>query len=367
MRSSSVFLALACAVVSAWSTHASAEPYRLSGNARFQVGNGLPVPIGFTAPPNGPIVATPSAQVKQALGADPKRLTIPAGQLTWAARPVDLPVAQQNPNVFQVHTSVGVSFPGQQAVFRAGGRTGAPTVTFCAGQSVLPSGNPLCSGPGASANVIHGLMRYTRTANQFGGPAQPAFTGTVNVAVRGGAGAPCNGPPSCVVAMALSTPPPLGAWGAPFGVSAQMPHPAPNPGAYFGTVNTWGTVLNLGTVLGAGLANASTAFGGPWTTGRVTVSVTSTAMGGFQKFTLTGSDNRVGGVGSISLVSGAIVYRALTGPEAARGHLTLEISALPPRPVPGLAGWGLGLLALLFTWLGLRRTARVASRPGRRA
>ena len=41
-------------VAGAWSA-AQARIHSLSGNARFQIGNGLPLPIGVTPVPNGKV------------------------------------------------------------------------------------------------------------------------------------------------------------------------------------------------------------------------------------------------------------------------------------------------------------------------
>jgi hypothetical protein len=368
MRTKWSLFAIACVLIGLRPASAAAgHQYPLSGNARFQVGSGLPVPITFGPVPGGRVVAIPGALVEQTEGPDPKQLTIPAGQLTAPGNPITLPVYNSNNGIFQVQTAIGVSFPRQQATFKANGRTGAPTVTFCAGQSVTPTGNPGCLGAGLPGNVINGRIRYTKTANQFGGPAQAAFSGIATVALRLSGIPPCT---NCVVAFVQEMIPPTGAVGAPFGFANQQPNPAPSPGRFFASVTGNGFILGVTppSGIGPGVANPATNYGGPWTTGRVTVSATSTTQGGTEIFTLTGSDNRVSGVGSISLVSGTIVARSLTGPSAGRGWLNLTLGAPLPDPqvqVPALADWGVGVVVLLLTYLGMRSTRRASASPAR--
>lgn len=368
MRTKWSWFALACLLIGLRPASAAAgHQYPLAGNARFQAGSGLPRPITFTQVPHGRVVAIPGALVEQTAGPDPKQLTIPAGQLTAPGNPITVPVFLGNDQIFQVQTAVAVSFPRQQATFKANGRTGAPTVTFCAGQSVTPTGNPGCLGAGLPGNVINGRIRYTKTANQFGGPAQAALSGSATVAIRvtGTRTPPCT---NCVVAFARETMPPTAAWGAPFGFANQLPNPAPSPGRFFASVTAGGLILSVNppSGIGSGIADPVTSYGGPWTTGRVTVSATD-VLGGTEIFTLTGSDNRVNGVGSISLVSGTIVARALLGgPRTGRGWLNLTLGAPLPDPqvqVPALADWGVGVVLLLLTYLGMRSTRRASASP----
>ena len=72
----------------------------------------------------------------------------------------------------------------------------------------------------------------------------------------------------------------------------------------------------------------------------LTVSMTA-ALAGAEIFVLSGSDNRVSGVGSISLVAGQLSSRAVLGPNANRGWLNLVVrpplGALPSISGPGIA------------------------------
>jgi IPTL-CTERM motif len=99
------------------------------------------------------------------------------------------------------------------------------------------------------------------------------------------------------------------------------------------------------TGLGApGIPNPATSVGGPWTTGMLTVSVTQNAGSTNEVFVLSGSDARVNGLGSISLVSGAISNRTLTAPNANRGWLNITVG----QQAPTLGTWGIAALALLL-------------------
>jgi len=231
---------------------AVAATYSITGNARFQVGNGLPSPIGLTPAPGGRVVAIPGATIQQD-SASPRRITLPASRLVTPGTPLVLGIAFSNPNAFQIATSQSVRFPRAAAVFSAGGRTGMAT-------EVIPV------APSAS-------IRYTSTSNQFGGPARPLFAGKRELALAAGASAPCTGPPACVALFASFAP--AGQIGGPLGASATAMHPAASPGAFVATVTALGKIQALGTPLAPGLAVDVTSVAGPWTTGRVTVSVPS--------------------------------------------------------------------------------------------
>ena len=65
-------LLVAFAFVAGLAATASASVHPLSGNARFQIGDGLPIPIGFSPPPQGKIFPVAGAVVSQPAGADPR-------------------------------------------------------------------------------------------------------------------------------------------------------------------------------------------------------------------------------------------------------------------------------------------------------
>ncbi len=77
----------------------------------------------------------------------------------------------------------------------------------------------------------------------------------------------------------------------------------------------------------------------------LTVSVTANTGPSPEVFFLTGSDNRVDGIGNISLVAGGVSERTLTGPTANRGWLNFRVVPEPTRML--MLAAGLALLALL--------------------
>ncbi len=368
-----VCVVVACALVGfAWVTTAQAKPYSLSGNARFQIGNGLPLPFGFTpAAPVGKILAIPGATAQQTNGADPKKLTIAPSQLTRAQAPGVGPVFLANPKVFQVGTSIGFKVPRVSATFAKSGRTGPSTVTWCPGRP-LPTGgpttgfNPGCPNPVATTLPSTGRMKYTKTLNQFGGTASAKLAGPVNLAFAGPVPAPCNIATNagCVAAFALVTPASNAVIGGPFGTVVSTPGGAPNPGLFGVNVAANGLILSATpTGLGPGVANTATSWGGPWTTGKITVEARSTAGAGTELMVLSGSDGRVNGFGTISLVSSGVSMRAGSGPNANRSWLNLTLG-LPATFVPTLSRGAILLLVALVTGATLvmvRRATATAS------
>ena len=166
-------LIAAFCLVGASGVHAETPPsgsatYSLSGNSRAQIGSGLPLPIGFTPVPDGKIQVVPGATVLQT-GVDPKTMRVNGAVLSFDGAPLVLAQFLANPNVFQVKTDLsfgaGVTSVLPTATFKPGGRTGSPTVTFCAGRTAELT----CTSPNQTGNLINGLMRYTKTRNQFGG------------------------------------------------------------------------------------------------------------------------------------------------------------------------------------------------------
>ena len=366
MRLTGLLVALVLVVTAG--AAARARIHSLSGNARFQIGDGLPIPIGFTPLPDGKVMAIAGATIRlhgHHEATNPARVVIEPFQLTFDGPPIRLPVFTGANVVFQVKTDISLRWPKQKVSFRALGRTGPPIVTFCGkppSTTQLKAGvNPACAGGAAGT----GLLRYTAVAHQFGGPAPGLVGGVADVAVQGGSPAPCAGPPGCVVAFFNATPPPTQAVGAMFGFTATTVPTAPKPGVFFANVGPGGTVLTLLTPLSTGLTNAGTSWGGPWTTGMLTASQPNAVPP--EKFTLSGSDMRTfgstgpsneGGQGSLSLVAGGFSQRTISGPNANRGWLNFvvgpKISHIPTLQLPGMATL-VGLTALSGAYALRRR------------
>jgi hypothetical protein len=340
----------------------------LDGNVRFQIGNDQPIPITWAARrPHGAVHAIPGATV--AMTSPNGAVTLKPGQLTHARTPNWLFGLALDPNfaVFQLGTSLAVSFPAAvegTVSFAPAGRAGADVVTFCPGDVVTPAGNPMCSDP--SEGIISGLMRYTRTGAEIGGPARGSFSGTANVAFRLSGGPLCayasGANPSCKAIFALTTPPPTGAWGGSFGVFVSTLRDAPSPGRFYVTLGPVGTILGITPTpyLGLGLPNLLTSYGGPWTAGKLTLSVTDNTGASTEVFVLSGMDTRdpITGQGSVSLVSGSVSDRSLWAPTANRGWLNLIIKppfgVVPAMTTPGL-GAVIGLIALVGAYFVRKR------------
>lgn len=346
-------LLVAFAFVAGLAATASASVHPLSGNVRFQIGDGLPLPIGFTPVPGGKIIPTAGAVISQPAGADPRALVFAGGEFKHAVVPFVIPVFALNPAVFQVLTSLGITIPLGAESLAAGGRTGAATVQYCEGQIVTPTGNPGCLNAGAGPGV-NGLMIYTATGAQFGGAMSGRVFGGADVALFGGGSIPpCTGV-NCKIAMALASPNSTGTGGIgnAFGGSGMSPGAAPPSGILTGMVLANGLVVsaNPTPLMNSGLANPASGGGGPWTTGMLTVSVTA-ALAGAEVFVITGGDSRVSGVGAISLVAGSMSNRGISGPNANRGWMNLTIGS-PLGALPSMSGPGIAALVGLMSLAG---------------
>jgi hypothetical protein len=290
-----------------------------------------------------------NALIQQTTGPDPKQITIPPGVLR---RPPPgqkaLGLAKLNPKLLEVRTNVDLSAPAAKlgaAVLRAGGRTGPPVATY--------------HGPIAGDVVI-----YEKTAAQFGGPLQTriAPASPNRVFAHNGVKLPCKHPfflgadASCQALVFDEAPGTLAAIGAKVGFTLMTPGLlAMSPARVFASIpNTTGRIAKSASAAKSGsLTNMLTSAGFPWTTGRLIVDERS-ALGDFETFTITGMDSRMNGVGTISLVSGALTKRPFSGPNGNRGWLRLTV------PEPGAAIGALAALATLTAchFATRRRTRR---------
>ena len=390
-----VYAVLACAMFgAALASTAQAADFFMKGNVRGQIGDGLPVPITFAPAPDGPI--TGSGTVSQS-GADPMNLKLPASFFARPKAPFSLPVALLNNIAMQVFTSISVLHPAYAATFSQRvtsasvlvqqGRPGPATVTWCPGNGQVMTatnytvtvGNPGCLDPAATG--VRGRVKYLATGNQFGGnaparvprsPATPSgvIQGYADVVVRTGpsqADLPCDynmtTTGTCKVAFANAAPNEIGAAG--WKITGTTGNQIPSA-VFDAIIASNGKVEKLanGTTGGYGPVNTAAGGGGPWTTGKVVITAVSLPdTPPTEVFTLTGSDNRVGGLGTLSLVSGAASNRTVTGPNGNRGWMNLSLVRALPRPVPGLStGAVLMLVALVAgATLFLVRRAMVAA------
>jgi len=346
----------------------------LGGQQRVQIGVGLPIPIttlpaqtGLITSHPGAIVAIPGATIMQTTNIvhtsmNPRKLTLSPAQFTHDRGDFQIGVFQANNEVFAVSTNLDVVNPNPDdgpVMFSAGGRPGPAIVSWCAG-SPAPTGtfNPGCFGPDTTAlggsPATNGFVRYEATRNQFGGIAAGKTTGTAQVFFNAGnltdADLPCNGGPNCLVGVSGVTPGTRAVFGEDFGVTV-MNDPTPV------TFRTAVIQPNGSLVLGspAGLPTApgqgATSWGFPHTTGQLLISVTA-ANGDDEIFLRTGFDGRnASGAGIVTLVSGTVSARSISGPNGNRGWVTLKI------PEPGVLAAGSSALLMLAGchWLARRR------------
>ena len=342
----------------------------LDANMRMQIGNGLPLPASaiFLGQPTGPlnaanparglIRAIPGAVVSQGAVA-PRSIMLGVNQLTAPQVPFTIPLFDANPFAFQLKTSIAQGFPTTPAVFAASGRVGPSTATWCidADPPAVPAGtpvggfNPGCLGPNTTAlagpTLIPGLLRYTRTANQFGGTAralpQPGATADIAINIAGIPALPCGPCTFGLQVIVPGNPQPIGAtWGA-----KESQAPVGNtPGRFIGSITSAGLITNvIGPTPNSlpSFTSGNTTWGAPWTTGMITASHPTPVPP--EIFMITGSDERTpSGEGTISLVSGSLSTRGSTGPNVNRGWLRLTVPE--PSTALGLAA-SVGLLGLL--------------------
>lgn len=349
----------------AWATVAQAQyaSYSLSGNSRAQIGDGLPLPVTFQPAPNGAVQVPAGATVMQTAGPDPKAMKFtkqPSPFFSTTMATIGLHLL--NKALFQVRTSLIVNGPAAgTAVFAAGGRSGPPVFSWCPGQPLPFTVNPGCLNGltgGGTAAPFKARMRYASVANQFGGVLQASVgggtKGGASVVLNVGVGAPCKhvalgGPDAnCLGAFSPVAVDPTGVGGGALGTGTGdgfLSNPNP-PAAIIHPVNVAanGIVISAGPAGGAIPANGVLSYGAPYTTGNVTVTA-NTALGAPEIFVLAGSDNRVDGIGSISLVSGGLSTRVLSGANANRGWLNYTVDAFS---VPAISNGGLVLLSALM-------------------
>jgi len=384
---------IACLLVAlCWAATSHAQSwYSISTNAadsggQAQIGGGLPLPIqpatstmggklsnGTTMTPMGAtaggpigtgmnfppllIPANPNKPlVKQTAGADPKAMTIPVGAFKRKGVAKAIGVALNNPTVYQVQTNLDYTGPAPawgSAMFKASGRTGAKTTTFVGipGTVLKPS-----------------IARYSGSAARFGGPSRTKVLAAspIQVWAHGpapGAVPPCKHPAfaggqaDCVALMLAAFPMTLAVAGAKV---ASPPDTTPGGAVMTKGIRVVSVPLITGKVAMSAVvgktppvSNMATSDGFPWTTGMLTLSQ-PTAAGTPEVFTITGMDGRVGGVGTISLVSGALSDRMTSGPNSNRSWSQYKV-----LPEPGAVLGAAAALAVLGVCHGLvRRRSR---------
>jgi hypothetical protein len=337
------------------------------GGGQTQIGDGLPLPIqvnrtlmggpigtGTMLPPLLiPVNPDPAKAIIKQTGAAPAQMKLQPGVLRRVpGSPKVIGLAANNPKVLQVKTRISFSGPanvkGTMTFKKDGVRTKA------------------LSFAGAPAGAV---AFYSGSINRFGGPSQMrvAVLSEIGVWLNVAAMLPCKHPAfggangSCVAPLVPVYPASLAAAGGAMtmagkvtaGVTVTTPGgpPAKSPGVVALSIpNSTGLIAKSANLKNTGsLTNMATSVGFPWTTGKVVLSQPS-ALAAFEKFTVTGKDSRSAmGVGTISLVSGALSNRKLSGPNANKSWARYTL------PEPGVALGAAAALAALALGHALAR------------
>ena len=266
-------------------------------------------------------------------------LIIPAGALERPAVRGEIGVFNTNPAVYQVATSIDYAWPAAQATFAPGGAPGPAVLGTGGGGIISYSGGAQAFGGAAQFSIVAGPLQGTGRVPLNATGMAPVATVWINA---------FGALPATAMTLAVvgaSNVNGLGAPGAPIAAATQTTMFGPLSTMGFGAVNLTqpivccavgpnGTINGSAAVGGPGLSNMVTGSKGfPWTTGFVTISQPGAVPA--EVFFLSGTDMRVAGVGNVSLVSGALSLRALSGPNANRGWLSLTLPE--PSAVLGAA------------------------------
>lgn len=348
-----------------------------NGNAgQLQIGTGLPLPVGpagifrggmtpvnggatvMGPNPDGPgFTYWPPLLIKRnplSMGTIMQtgggKITIPPSVLTnmiGGAPRAGIGVFPTNPAVMMVRTTINYAWPNVAATFAPGGGPGIPggpavVLTGPGGGSITYNGGTaafggagqfaIASGPFAGTIKVPPSGTKLPVASvwiNFQGKAPAAATRALLVGASNYAGVGAAGAPGTTVATTMYGQVPLAIrqFTAMLGANGTVP-----------LANSFGIANNTMTNMVTGTQ------GYPWTTGLITVTAPGAAPA--EIFFQSGMDGRVAGVGNLSMVSGALGQRKLSGANANRGWVTLTI----PEPTMAMgAGAALAILGLCHT------------------
>ena len=392
MLRNSRFARLMCLLLAlAWGGVAQAQQqFLLTGpddGAQWQIGTGLPLPVGTagiffggmtmgtagTFPPLN-VPPAPGKVVTQDLATTMGgAISMPRGLFSLPAlgTPNKIALFPSNPVVFQVATSIDFAFPSTTQAFAPGSAPGPGVFTTPGGGIISYDGGAKAFGGSAQfelkvgSGAAGGALGPTPITSAGGGgtlpiasvwinlqgkgPASVTQVAPVGAALPGGASTALAqvGAPAASPAVTTMFGPVTAARGGVRAVNVTTPTPCCTVGP-IGTINS---SISLPATFPSNMVTASKGF--PWTTGKVTISQPGAVPA--EVFFASGTDMRVAGVGNVSLVSGALSLRALSGPNANRGWVSMTL----PEPTAALGAAGaLGLLGLCHTLVRRRRADR---------
>lgn len=406
------------------------------GGLRIQIGGGFIIPhLTPFASQGGPIVGQPMTFANTAMGfivpkpttsatisgAPPYTIKMGIGKMTYGdALTPGLSGTLFNPGRFTtpklvqvplwiaglhtflgVSTNIGQSFPGDArtfmnvagtttiggpVTFAPNGRAGNSVLTTCAGAlvpAVIPANwqggcngaTPTTTGLGSGGpgvQITPVIVKYEKTANQFGGlattrqvkrtpiiaPGEATWLGRIRFNRFGAIYTTVQMQdtinPKTYPTLQQNLVEPV-VWGAQFGQIVQRIGALVPPGDLVsGRITPGGAPVNTATqipiVVGGGVGAATTtSYGGPMTTGRIVVSAMNPGAP-TTIFTNTGSDQRTpNGQGQVSLVSGSLSVRTSFGVGVGGTERTMLTIKLPE---PSMA---LGLVAGVVALAGVSR------------
>ena len=393
---------LACLLLTlAWGGVAQAQQqFLLTGpddGAQWQIGTGLPLPVGtagifFGGIPDAAGQSQGDAGIFPPLNVPPSpgkivtqdlattmggAINMPRGLFSQpaAGTPNKITVVPSNYLVFyklfQVATTLSYVFPSTTQAFAPGSAPGPGVFTTAGGGIITYDGGAkafggsaqfeLKVGPGAAGGALGpapitsagggGTLPIASVWINIQGkvPASVTRVALMGAALAGGAntalaqvGAPIASPPVTTM---------FGPVTAARGGVRAVNVTGTTPCCTVGPIGTINSSIPLAASFASNMVTASKGF--PWTTGKITVS--QPGAGPAEIFFASGTDMRVAGVGNVSLVSGALSLRAVSGPNANRGWVSMTLPE--PTAAVGAAG-ALGLLGLCHTVVRRRRADR---------
>lgn len=314
---------------------AEARQFRMTGTWIHKVTPRLAIPL------IGGADALPGAMAS-AIGSSPASFTVPTKVMKGVGAFI-FPIPQSD--AVQLSTMFTVSAPGATGNFSPGTKTSRPAnFGWCLGAAA----NPNCTTAvvGGSQGSRPGLVRYTAGANQFGGTMQSLTVGLGSASLIVG-----TSPIRIQHNLLGGATGGLGWVGGPYAnpvTNVQQAGPITSGAVCAGgPCGLAGLIIQPGTTTAGGTTTTNFNFGFPWTTGMVTVKVSTLLPLLTSTFTETGVDNRTAlGSGQIVMVAGGLSFRQ----PSTQTFTTFDTVTLrfAPRNLPSMSPAGLAALAGLI-------------------